>query len=81
MSAPDRRAKLVRYHLHPSVRRQGAMLGIARCRFRRLSRPAIDDHVRQIRRIDEPIKDPPGASISGLVHSEGDFVKPKTTSP
>ena len=53
MSAPDRRAKLDRDHPLLSVRRQCAMLGIARSGVYRLSRPANDDALRLLRRIDE----------------------------
>src|SRR6185437_10963061 len=53
MSAPDRRAKLDRDHPHLSVRRQCAMLGIARSGVYRLPRPANDDELGLLRRIDE----------------------------
>jgi putative transposase len=53
MSAPDRRAKLDRDHPSLSVRRQCAMLGIARSGVYRLPRPANDDDLRLLRRIDE----------------------------
>ena len=53
MSAPDRRAKLDRDHPDLSVRRQCAMLGIARSGVYRLPRPANDDDLLLIRRIDE----------------------------
>jgi hypothetical protein len=53
MSAPDRRAKLVHNHPHLSVRRQCAMLGIARSAVYRVPRPANDDELRMTRRIDE----------------------------
>jgi len=53
MSAPDRRAKLVRNHPHLSVRRQCAMLGIARSGVSRVARPANVDDLRLTRRIDE----------------------------
>jgi putative transposase len=53
MSAPDRRAKLDRSHPLLSVRRQCAMLGIARSGAYRLPRPANDDDMRLLRRIDE----------------------------
>ena len=43
MSAPDRRAKLDRDHPRLSIRRQCAMLGIARSGVYRLPRPANDD--------------------------------------
>jgi len=53
MSAPDRRAKLVRHHPHLSVRRQCAMLGIARSGVYRVPRPTNHDDLRLTRRIDE----------------------------
>ena len=43
MSAPDRRAKLDRDHPSLSMRRQCAMLGLARSGVYRLPRPANDD--------------------------------------
>ena len=52
MSAPDRKAKLDRDHPQLSVRRQCAMLGIARSSVYRLPRPANDD-LALMRRIDE----------------------------
>jgi putative transposase len=53
VSAPDRRAKLDRDHPSLSVRRQCAMLGLARSSVYRLARPANDDDVALLRRIDE----------------------------
>ena len=53
MSAPDRRAKLVPDHPHLSVRRQCAMLSIARSSVYRRPRAANDDELRLMRRIDE----------------------------
>ena len=53
MSAPDRRAKLDRDHASLSVRRQCTMLGIARSGVYRLPRPANDDDLALLRRIDE----------------------------
>jgi len=53
MSTPDRRAKLDRDHPHLSLRRQCAMLGIARSGVYRLPRPANDDELALLRRIDE----------------------------
>jgi putative transposase len=53
MSAPDRRAKLDRDHPQLSIRRQCAMLGLARSGVYRLPRPANDDDLRLMRRIDE----------------------------
>jgi putative transposase len=53
MSAPDRRTKLDRDHPQLSIRRQCAMLGIARSGVYRLPRPANDDDLALMRRIDE----------------------------
>ena len=53
MSAPDRRAKLDRDHPVLSVRRQCAMLGIARSGAYRLPNAANDDDLTLLRRIDE----------------------------
>ena len=53
MSAPDRRAKLDRDHPRLSVRRQCAMLGIARSGVYRRPSAANDDDLALLRRIDE----------------------------
>ena len=53
MSAPDRRAKLNRDHPRLSVRRQCAMLGIARSGVYRVPNAANDDELALLRRIDE----------------------------
>ena len=53
MSAPDRRAMVDRDHPQLSVRRQCALLGIARSGVYRLPRPANDDDLAMMRRIDE----------------------------
>jgi len=53
MSAPDRRAKLDRDHPHLSVRRQCAMLGVARSSVYRPARAANDNDLKLLRRIDE----------------------------
>ena len=53
MSAPDRRAKLDRDHPHLSVRRQCAMLGIARSGVYRSGCAANDNDLALLRRIDE----------------------------
>ena len=53
MSAPDRRAKLDRDHPHLSIRRQCAMLGIARSGVYRPARAANDNELALLRRIDE----------------------------
>ena len=52
MSAPDRRAKLERAHPDLSIRRQCAMLGVARSGVYRKPRPANDNDLEAMRRID-----------------------------
>jgi putative transposase len=53
LSAPDRRTKLDRDHPRLSVRRQCAMLGLARSSVYRPAAAANDNDVRLIRQIDE----------------------------
>ncbi len=68
MSAPDRRAKLDRDHPSLSVRRQCAMLGLARSSVYRLPHPANDDDIALMRRNWAKVRqcrcgpDPPFAS-------------------
>jgi len=52
MSAPDRRAKLDRDHPELSIRRQCAILGVARSGVYRKPRPANDNDLEAMRRID-----------------------------
>ena len=52
MSASNRRAKLDRHHPDLSVRRQCAMLGVARSGVYRKPRPANDNDLEAMRRID-----------------------------
>ena len=52
MSAPDRRAKLDRAHPDLSIRRQCAMLGLARSGVYRKPRPANDNDLEAMGRID-----------------------------
>jgi putative transposase len=52
MSAPDRRARLDRDHPDLSIRRQCAMLGVARSGVYRQPRPANDNDLEAMRRID-----------------------------
>jgi putative transposase len=52
MGAPDRRAKLDRAHGDLSIRRQCAMLGLARSGVYRKPRPANDNELEAMRRID-----------------------------
>jgi putative transposase len=53
MSAPDRRAKLDRNHPELSIRRQCAMLGVARSGVYRTRRVANDNDLDLMRRLDE----------------------------
>ena len=52
MSGSDRRAKLDRSHPQLSIRRQCAMLGLARSGVYRLPRPANDEDLELMRRLD-----------------------------
>ena len=52
MSAPDRRGRLDREHPDLSIRRQCAMLGVARSSVYRRSPPANDNDLALMRRID-----------------------------
>ena len=74
MSAPDRRAKLDRDHPHLSVRGQCAMLGIARSGVYRQPRPANDNELALMRRIDELYTRWPffgSRRITAMLRSEG----------
>jgi putative transposase len=53
MSAPDRRALVDRGVGRPSIRRQCALLGVARCGVYRPPRPANDNDLLLMRRLDE----------------------------
>jgi putative transposase len=53
MSTPDRRSRLDRDHAALSVRRQCALLGQARSGVYRAPRPANDDELAVMRRLDE----------------------------
>ncbi len=53
MSTPDRRALLDRDSKEPSIRRQCRLLWLARSGVYRMPRPANDDDVALMRRIDE----------------------------
>ncbi len=80
MSAPDRRAKLDRNHPDLSVRRQCAMLGIARSGVYRLPRPATDDELRLTRRIDELFTQWPflgSRRITAMLRAEGPAINRK----
>ena len=60
MSAPDRRAKLDRAHPELSIRRQCAILGVARSGVYRKPRPANDNDLEAMRR-RTPQKVPPSS--------------------
>src|SRR5438477_7958306 len=80
MSAPDRRAKLDRDRPRLSVRRQCAMLGIARCGVYRLQRPANDDDLTLLRRIDELFTRWPflgSRRITAMLRAEGQAINRK----
>jgi putative transposase len=53
MSVPDRRALVDREQCEPSIRRQCALLGLARSGVYRKPRPANDNDLAVMRRIDE----------------------------
>src|SRR5271169_2068040 len=53
MSAPDRRALVDRGVGRPSIRRQCALLGVARSAVYRPPRPANDNDLLLMRRLDE----------------------------
>ena len=53
MSAPDRRALVDRDHRQPSIRRQCALLGVARSGVYRRPPPANDNDLALLRRVDE----------------------------
>jgi len=52
MSVPDRQALVDRDHREPSIRRQCALLGVARSGVYRKPRPANDNDLAVMRRID-----------------------------
>ena len=53
MSAPDRRALVDRDQREPSIRRQCALLGVARSGIYRGARPANDNDLALMRRLDQ----------------------------
>jgi putative transposase len=53
MSAPDRRALIDRDRPEPSIRRQCALLGVARSGVYRGARPANDNDLTLLRQLDE----------------------------
>ena len=80
MSAPDRRAKLDRHHPLLSVRRQCGMLGVARSSVYRLPRPANDDDLGLMHRIDELFTRWPflgSRRMTAMLQSEGQAINRK----
>jgi putative transposase len=80
MSAPDRGAKLDRDHPHLSVRRQCAMLGIARSGVYRLPHSANDDDPALLRRIDEMFTRWPflgSRRMTAMLRAEGQTINRK----
>lgn len=59
MSAPDRRGLLQRDHEHLSIRRQCQLLSVARSSVYRPPRPAHDNDLELMRRIDHMVIDRP----------------------
>jgi putative transposase len=80
MSAPDRRARLDRDRPKLSVRRQCALLGVARSGVYRKPRPANDNDLALMRRIDELFTDWPflgSRRIAAMLRAEGQAVNRK----
>jgi putative transposase len=80
MSAPDRRAKLDRDHPRLSVRRQCAMLGIARSGVYRRPSAANADDLALLRRIDELFTRWPflgSRRMTAMLRAEGQAVNRK----
>jgi putative transposase len=80
MSVPDRRAKLDRKHGKLSIRRQCALLGIARSGVYRPERAANDNDLGVMRRLDElftqwPILD--SRRLARMLHNEGHVINRK----
>jgi putative transposase len=74
MSAPDRRGRLDRDHSDLSVRRQCVLLGVARSSVYRPPRPANDNDLMLMRRIDELFKAWPflgSRRLTVLLRAEG----------
>jgi putative transposase len=80
MSVPDRRARLDRDHPKLSVRRQCALLGVARSGVYRKPRPANDNDLALMRRIDKLFTDWPFLSsrrMAAMLRDEGHVVNRK----
>src|SRR5262249_60909558 len=84
MSAPDRRALIDRGHATMSVRRQCALLSLARSGVYRPPPPANDDDLALMRRIDElftawPVLGPRGGV--GMLGGGGPARQPQRRRP
>ena len=80
MSAPDRRALLDHDHVQLSVRRQCALLGVARSSVYRAPRPANDNDPALMRRIDELFTAWPflgSRRLAAMLRAEGTVVNRK----
>jgi putative transposase len=80
MSAPDRRAMLDRADKALSLRRQCALLGVARSGVYRLVKPANDNDAALMRRIDELFTARPflgSHRMTAMLRAEGAFVNRK----
>jgi putative transposase len=80
MSVPDRRALLDRDHAQLSVRRQCELLGIARSGVYRLPRPANDNALGVMRRLDELFTQWPflgSRRLARLLRDEGHAINRK----
>jgi putative transposase len=80
MSAPDRRALLDRGHVQLSIRRQCALLGVARSGVYRPPRPANDNDLALTQRIDELFTAWPflgSRRLTTLLRSEGHAINRK----
>src|SRR5258705_10339975 len=80
MSAPDRRALVDRDHRAPSIRRQCALLGVARSGVYRPLRAANDNDPVLMRRLDELFTAWPflgSRRMTALLPAEGDPVNRK----
>jgi len=80
MSAPDRRVLIDRAAGRPSVRRQCALLGVARSGVYRPPRPANDNDLALMRRLDELFTAWPflgSRRMAALLRAEGQSVNRK----
>jgi putative transposase len=80
MSAPDRRSGLDRHHPDLSIRQQCALLGVARSSVYRPPRPANDNNLALMRRIDELFTTWPflgSRRIAAMLRAEGETINRK----